>query len=363
MNFFSATRQYPLTTREGLERLYQERIIQPAALTAKQYRRLSEERRAAEDEQRLAFIHRGLTIGTPTFVEAVKQLGSLFVQNQQTVHDKLSLGLSGIPYVGKSHLLFELARYTANRMRRDVPDFLELGIVPCVIITLSPTNSKGILQELMNFFGYPFNQGYTEGKLRSIVVDAMNEHGTVLLGFDEAHNMARGTRVMEDNKNMLRKLMQDLSATQVYSGIELRENGLFAGISGSQLSRRIRMIDFYPYTAATRDSRELWMRTLDHFEDGLCLIGNEPGTLRSLAPYLFNRTGGMMGELANVLRASASSLIRHGALVRHGREQITQKLLDEVPPGDAAEQRLLHMEDGDERDWPKWPAKLAHADA
>lgn len=363
MNYFTVTRQFPLTTREGLEGLYQERISKPEPIAPKQYRRLSEERRAIEDQRRLLFIHRGLTIGTPTFVEAVKQLGSLFVQNQQTVHDKLSLGLSGVPYLGKSHLLFELARYTSNRLRRDVPDFLELGIVPCVIITLSPTNSKGILQELMNFFGYPFNQGYTEGKLRSIVVNAMNEHGTVLLGFDEAHNMARGTRVMEDNKNMLRKLMQDLSATQVYSGIELRANGLFAGISGSQLSRRIRMIDLYPYTAASQDSRELWMRTLDQFEEGLCLIGNEPGTLRSLAPYLYNRTGGVMGELANVLRTAASSLIRDGVVLRYGREQLTQSLLEMVPPGDAAEQRLLHMEDGDERDWPTWPLQLEGADA
>lgn len=359
MSFFSEVRSYPLTSRRGLERLYREQITKPDPISSRQFKRLTEEEQDRANDERIRFIHQGLTIRTPAFGGAAKQLASLYIQNSGTLHDKLSLGISGAPYLGKSHLLFELARYTANRLRRDVPDFIEREIVPCVIITVpSPTTSKGVLQEMMNFFEFDFNQGYTESKLRATLVRAMNAHGTRLLGFDEAHNMARGgPRTTEDTKNALRKLMQDVDATQAYAGIELRQNGLFRGVSGNQLSSRMRMVDLFPFTAASERSRHLWMTTLDHFEQGLCLIGNEPGTLRSLAPYLFNRTGGIMGELASVLRTAALSLIRDGAITKYGREQITENLLDEIPLGEAAEQRQLHLTDDDELDWPKWPLR------
>lgn len=359
MNSFASVRSFPLTSRRGLEQMYREQVQQPDLPTPAKYKKLSEEAREELDERRIRFIHHGLTVSTPALGEATKLLGMLYVQNRDTVHDKLSLGLSGAPYLGKSHSLFELARYTANSVRRYVPDFIEQEIIPSVVITVpSPTSSKGVLQEIMTFYGYDFHQGYTESKLRSIVVQALNEHGTRMIGFDEAHNMARsGPRLTEDTKNMLRKLMQDTVATQVYSGIELHLNGLFKGVSGRQLSSRIRMVELHPYTAANAQSRELWMKTLDRFEEGLCLVGNEPGTLRSLAAILYNRTGGVIGELANVLRTAAVLLIRRKALLKFGREQITEVLLDEIPLGVAAAERQERIEDGDELDFPKWPSK------
>jgi len=180
----------------------------------------------------------------------------------------------------------------------------------------------------------------------------MREHGTLLLGFDEAQNMARSTRTLEDAKNLLRKLSQDLRATQIYSGIELRANGLLADTSGRQLGERIRIIQLHPYSAAGPNVRELWRETLDSFEDGLCLIGHEPGTLRELAQFLYNRTGGVMGELSNLLRAAAVELIRGHALERTGREQLTETLLRWIDQGDASVQRQIALGDTDEPDGP-----------
>ncbi|KJL28833.1 Bacterial TniB protein [Microbacterium oxydans] len=347
----------PLMSREGLERLYQEHVNRPDVLTARQYLRMTEKQRQTYDERRIRYIHHGLTIGTQSFNEAKKRLTSLYIHNAATLHDPLSLALSGAPYLGKSHTLTELARFTANRLRRDTPDFIDKEMMPCVIITVpAPTTSKGILQELLTFIGIESTRAYTEQQLRTTAVRAMNEHGTRLLAFDEAHNMTRGGPAQrEATKNMIKKLMGDVEATLVFAGIDLNDNGLFEGISGRQLSSRTQLIELHPYSAATEGDREVWKTTGDYFEDALGLIGNEPGTVRSLASYLFNRTGGVMGELANTLRTAAVILIKSDAVARYGREQITQHLLDEIPMGDAAEQRRLYG--NDQYDWPTFPVE------
>ena len=348
----------PLMSREGLERLYREKVARPESLTPRQYLRLSEAQRELYDESRIRYIHRGLTIGTEAFNTAKKNLTSLYIHNKATLHDPLGLALSGAPYLGKSHTMIELARFTANRLRRYVPDFIEQEMMPCVIITVpAPTTSKGILQELLTFIGIEFTSGYTEQQLRTSAVRAMNEHGTQLLGFDEAHNMTRGGPAQrEAAKNMTKKLMGDVEATLFFAGIDLNDHGLFEGVSGRQLGSRTQVIELHPYSAANVDEREEWMMTGDYFEDALGLIGNEPGTLRSLAPYLFNRTGGIMGELANTLRTAAVTLIKSDAVSRWGSEQITEQLLEEIPLGDAAEQRKLYFSSTDEYNWPGCPA-------
>lgn len=361
MNAFRSRASVPLTSREGLERFYREQFTlrQPEALSPAQFKKMSTKSREAENQRRIRFIHHGLTVGTPFVTEAAKRLSMLNVHNRETLLDKLGLGLSGSPYLGKTHILFELARYTANRLRRDVPDFIELEMVPCVIITVpSPTTSKGVLQEMMNFFGFDFNQGYTESKLRSVLVPAMNEHGTRILAFDEAHNMARGgVTQRESTKNMVRKFLNDIDATPIFAGIQLQQNGLFTGISGSQLSSRTQMLNLVPYSAATEGERNHFCNTLDLFEGGIPLYGNEPGTLRSLAPYLFNRTGGVMGELSSVLRTAAVMLINRGDAIRFGGEQFTEALFEQIPLGAAAQARRDFIDAEDELDWPLWPSE------
>lgn len=361
MSVFTNRVSAPLTSREGLERFYREQfeLHQPEPLSPAQFKRMSTKRRAEENERRIRFIHHGLTVGTPVVTEAAKRLSALNVHNRETLLDKLGLGLSGFPYLGKTHILFELARYTANRLYRDVPDFIELEMVPCVIITVpSPTTSKGVLQEMMNFFGFDFNQGYTESKLRSVLIPAMNEHGTRIVAFDEAHNMARGGPTQrESTKNMVRKVVQDVIATPLFAGIQLQQNGLFTGISGSQLSTRTQMLNLVPFSAATEKDRNLFMSTLDLFESGIPLSGNEPGTLRSLAPYLFNRSGGIMGEISNTLRTAAVMLINRGDVVRFGGEQFTEELFEQIPLGAAAQARKEFIDEEAELDWPRWPSE------
>ena len=58
---------------------------------------------------------------------------------------------------------------------------------------------------------------------------------------------------------------------------------------------------------------------------------HRPGTLTALAEYLYQRSGGMIGSLSQLIRGAAILAIEDGI------EQITRDLLDVVPVDYAAE--------------------------
>ncbi len=66
-------------------------------------------------------------------------------------------------------------------------------------------------------------------------------------------------------------------------------------------------------------------------EDALRLHSHEPGTLQRNAKYLHQRTGGMIGSLSHLLRASAQIAILEG------QEAVTRKLMDTIPVDYVAE--------------------------
>ncbi len=300
----------PLTSMEGLARFYAESTSPPKKLTVDEYMSMAEHERRHYDESRLWYMHRNLNVGTEAYFTASQRLDLLIRQNRLTRHDKNFLGISGEPYMGKSHLLFTLARATARRMSREVPDWQQRGYVPFVVITVpSPTNTKGILRQLAEFFGYPSTSRATEDELRRRMIAAMQARRTQVLAFDEAQNMAQGTRTLEDAKNLLRELSQKVRATQIYCGIQLRKSGLLGGISGRQLSERLRLIELRPHVVSSQAARETWRQTIDAFEDGLSLVGHPRGSLRELDELLLYLTDGVLGELANLLITAATSLI------------------------------------------------------
>lgn len=57
---------------------------------------------------------------------------------------------------------------------------------------------------------------------------------------------------------------------------------------------------------------------------------HKPGSLVKLAEYLYQRTGGMIGSLSQLIRGAAIVAIDDGS------EQITRALLDEIPVDYAA---------------------------
>jgi hypothetical protein len=79
----------------------------------------------------------------------------------------------------------------------------------------------------------------------------------------------------------------------------------------------------------TAEQRADWRALIATLESMLRLHKHEPGTLVGLADYLYQRTGGMIGSLSQLIRGAAIPAVG-------GDEQITRDLLDLVPVDYAA---------------------------
>ena len=88
---------------------------------------------------------------------------------------------------------------------------------------------------------------------------------------------------------------------------------------GRQLAGRCGVI----HTSAFPDAKE-WRQLIAAMEGTLRLHRHEPGTLIAQARYLHRRTGGMIGSLAHLIRASAIQAMLDGT------EHITREGMDAV---------------------------------
>ena len=122
-----------------------------------------------------------------------------------------------------------------------------------------------------------------------------------------------------------------LPATFAYAGIEVEAQGLFAGVRGRQIAGRFTVIPAAPFAYGTSEQREQWRALIATLETLLRLHHHRAGTLTGLAEYLYQRSGGMIGSLSQLIRGAAILAIADGS------EQITRDLLEAVPVDYAAE--------------------------
>ena len=77
--------------------------------------------------------------------------------------------------------------------------------------------------------------------------------------------------------------------------------------------------------AVTPEGRARWRALLASFEPELVLLEGRAGDVsKSLAPYLYWRTAGVIGSIATLLREGAALAIERGT------ERLSESLLDEV---------------------------------
>jgi hypothetical protein len=185
--------------------------------------------------------------------------------------------------------------------------------------------------EFARFLGLEFT---TRANITDIVnaVCATASHTRVeLVCIDEIHNLNLATRTGADVSDQLKYFAERLPATFVYAGIEVEAQGLFAGVRRRQIAGRFTVIPAVPFAYGTADQREQWRALIATLETLLRLHHHKPGTLTGLAEYLYQRSGGMIGSLSQLIRGAAILAIEDGT------EQITRDLLDIVPVDYAAE--------------------------
>jgi hypothetical protein len=106
---------------------------------------------------------------------------------------------------------------------------------------------------------------------------------------------------------------------------------LFAGVRGRQIASRFTLIPATAFDYGTAEQRDTWRALIGALESMLRLHKHRPDTLVGLDEYLYQRTGGMIGSLSQLIRGAAILAIEDGT------EAITTDLLDLVPLDYAAE--------------------------
>jgi hypothetical protein len=238
--------------------------------------------------------------------------------------------ISGASGGGKTTALTQLGRTHELHVRKRHPG--DQYRLPVLYVTVPPAATARMLAvEFARFLGLEFT---TRANITDIVnaVCATAAHTHVeLVCIDELHNLNLATRTGADVSDQLKYFAERLPATFVYAGIEVEAQGLFAGVRGRQIAGRFTVIPAAPFAYGTSEQREQWRALIATLETLLLLHSHRPGTLTGLAEYLYQRSGGMIGSLSQLIRGAAILAIEDGT------ERITRDLLDVVPVDYAAE--------------------------
>jgi hypothetical protein len=162
-----------------------------------------------------------------------------------------------------------------------------------------------------------------EAALAGVCIDAR----TLVVGVDEIHNIALHTTTGAGASDMLKYFSERIPATFVYAGIDIERAGLLAGPRGEQIAGRFALIRTGPFPRT-----EEWTKLVAALDQALRLHAHAPGSLLKLAPYLHQRTGGMIGSLLRLIRCAAIQAVLDGS------ERITRKALEQIELDLAAQQ-------------------------
>lgn len=335
MLFHQPDRPASLHRREGLTDYLSAPPVKPRQVTKLELDAMSATDRLAYDRQRQLHLSGGIILNTPHLIEARRLLEACFAENMGRNSGHSGLMVSGASTLGKTTTIKALMRLVFRQYGKSFPDFTQHGHVPVVYVQVPPGSTpKLLMKEFADFFGLSIRSSESMVSIRSRVRDLMAAANSQLIVVDELQNLAGRTAGNGESVDLLKNLHNDLAATFVYAGIDLTEGTLLAGPRGQQLAGRFTVLNMTPFNLANSDDRATWKGLLPGFENELLLTAHEPGTLRDLSDYLFERTGGSIGSLARLVTGAALRAITDPKLP----ERVDRSLMDTIRLDFTAEQ-------------------------
>ncbi|MGY5082323.1 TniB family NTP-binding protein [Streptomyces nigrescens] len=306
----------PLTTK-GWRRVVEHESSPPTLLTAVQRAALSPKGKLRDDELRRNY-HAVLPLVNIPTIQKVITTSRLLVQlNRQQISARCQT--TALSQLGRAHEIAVRKRHPRDRSR-----------LPVIYVTVPPAATpKTLAMEFARFFGLDFP---TRFNITDIVnaVCATAAHVLVdLVLIDKLHNLNLATRTGAEASDQLKYFAEP--ATFAYAGIDVEDQGLFAGTRGRQIAGRFTVIPTTPFPHAPGADRDAWHSLVGTLESILRLHHHQPATLTGLGEYLYHRCGGMIGSLSRLIRGAAVLAIKDGS------ERITEDLLEMVPVDCAAE--------------------------
>lgn len=300
------------------------------------YRRLSSADRRLYDEARLAH-HGGFApVSTPWMRETHSQLGRQMAANLRNRQPGARRGsvISAKANRGKTTICMTFAKHYQRsvfaRYGRLTPDGNRL--IPVVYVTLpDDCRTKWLDLAICEFYAVQLPGRPTKDDLVRAIQRVARLTMTTLFIVDDIHYLNLATREGQAVNDHLKYLANTVAATFVYAGIDCELTGLMTeGFSPSTHSRsqtksRFTLLDVGSFDDRTPEGRTCWRALLASFEPELVLLEARPGDVsKALAPYLYWRTGGVIGSISALLREGAALAIDGGT------ERLSESLLDEV---------------------------------
>jgi hypothetical protein len=270
--------------------------------------------RTPPEDLRVAY-HAQLPLRVPSVSSAIRRIEDTLAVNRYASGARYGVLLEGQSGTGKTTALWEAARHcTAQEPRGET--------VPVVYVRLAPATSPRLfLAELARRLGVALRGSPTTADLVVPVSEAMETARTRLVLVDEVQHLRSPGRSGTAVAEVLDYLCDRIPATFAFAGIG-DPTVLAAEVTHAPHRRLV------PVHLSALPPDEDWGRVISEAEGALRLQAHEPGTLTALAGFLYERTGGNVGQLAFLLRTAAVRAIREGT------EQLTASLLSELPlPG------------------------------
>ena len=325
--------RHPLATREGWAAFVsRSRPEPPRLLPDADAARLDPVEREVYDEARQDYHSELLLVATPGIRQITMTGSKLIVNNRGKQLGRRGLIVSGPSGTGKSTSITQLGKKHQIDLERRAPGLT--GRIPVVYIIVPPAATPKMLTiEFATFPGLPVSSYDSQHAITQAVAGVLRKVGCSLILVDEVHRLDLRTRSGAAASGQLKYFFDCISATFVYAGLELAENGMFAGMRGRQIAGRFISLRTSAFRYTTAAQHTDWAKLVATMEQSLRLHHHKPGTLIDLAPYLHQRTGGMIGSLDQLIHEAANDAISDGA------EKITKKHLDAVILDTAAEEQ------------------------
>ena len=245
--------------------------------------------------------------------------------------------IDGLGNSGKTTIIIEFGRRYELTLRSRYSSELTAGgdeFIPVVYVTLpAETTIKGLNLALAEFYGAPYHQRATKDELSVMIQRVARRCATSVFLIDDIHFLDFRDKDHRKLNDHLKYLANTISATFIYAGIGCTQGGLLnegGSPTFSQTRKRFSLIPVEPFTIDTGGGRRTWASLLEGIEDELVLFDAHPGMLsRTLAGYLYERSGGYIGPLMSLIRQGANLAIERASGTR-AKEVISESLLEGI---------------------------------
>jgi AAA domain len=267
----------PLTTKEGWAAFVSRgRPQPPQLLPASDLERLTETEREIYDEALADYHSEVLLVATPDIRQITATGSKLMIGNRGKQLGRRGLIVSGPSGTGKSTSITQLGRKHQVETERRHPGLS--GQIPVVYIIVPPAATpKTLAIEFATFLGLPVSSRDSQHLLARAVTDVLRKVGCSLVLVDEVHRLDLRTRAGAQASDQLKYFFDSVSATFVYAGLDLEENGMFSGMRGRQIAGRFISLGTSAFKHATAAQRGDWARLSPPWSRPCCCTATSPG--------------------------------------------------------------------------------------